>query len=221
MVSSDRPLRLAVLISGRGSNLQALAQAVADGRLNAQIVAVGCDRADAGGLRIAAEYAIPVVLRPRRDFPTRASFEAALFDQLAAYSPDWLVLAGFMRVLSAETVLRWSNRMINLHPSLLPLYPGLDTHARALAAGDAEHGASVHLVTPELDSGPVLAQVRLPIEGADDAERLAARLRPLEHRLLVAVCGWLASGRLVVGEAQIRFDGTALSAPLRLDEEDQ
>lgn len=193
-----------------------MARAIADGRVNAQIVAVGCDRADAGGLQIAADFGIPVVLTPRRDYASRDAFEAALFGQIAQYQPDWLVLAGFMRVLSADAVSRWSNRMINLHPSLLPLYPGLDTHARALAAGDAEHGASVHLVTPELDSGPVLAQVRLPIGAGDDAESLAARLQPLEHRLVVAVCDWLASGRLVVEADQIRFDGEAHTAPRQL-----
>lgn len=206
-----------MLISGRGSNLQALAQAIEEGRLHAQIVAVGCDRADAGGLQVAADHAIPVVLTPRRDYPDRAAFEAALFDRIAEYQPDWLVLAGFTRVLSADAVSRWALRMINLHPSLLPLYPGLNTHARALAAGDAEHGASVHLVTAQLDSGPVLAQVRLPVAASDDADALAARLQPLEHRLLVAVCGWLADGRLIIEADQIHFDREPLRAPVRLD----
>lgn len=209
--------RLAVLISGRGSNLQALCEAIAAGTLDAEIVAVGCDRADAPGLEIARKFGIPQVLVPRASCASRAEFESRLFTQLEGYAPDWLVLAGFMRVLSAQAVARWPARMINLHPSLLPRYPGLDTHARALAAGDREHGASVHLVTAELDGGPVLAQVRLKIQPDDNPERLAERLRPLEHRLLLWVCSLLVEGRLLAESEQILIDGEPLRAPLLLN----
>ncbi len=208
--------RLAVLISGRGSNLQALVSAIDAGELAAQIVAVGCDRADAAGIEIARAHDLPVVLRPRADFATREEFESALFAGIEQHRPDWVVLAGFMRVLSAQAVQRWEGRAINLHPSLLPLYPGLHTHARALEAGDKNHGASVHLVTAQLDGGPVIGQIQMRIEGADDADLLAERLRPLEHRLLLRVVALLVAGRLAASGNTLVLDGVPLLQPLQL-----
>jgi len=177
--------RLAILISGRGSNMLALANACADGRLDARVVGVIADRPDAAGLDAAARLGLPTEVVARRDHPDRAAFDRALGERLAALAPDRVALAGFMQVLGAELVDAWRGRMLNIHPSLLPRHPGLDTHARALAAGDTEHGASVHLVTPELDGGPVIAQVRVPVLADDTPRSLAARVLSEEHGLYV------------------------------------
>ncbi len=184
-----KAMRVAVLISGAGSTLRA----IVDAKLNIDIVAVLSDRADAAGLTFAQASGLSALCIQRRNYASKAAFEAALVEALDAVKPDLIVLAGFMRVLSADVVARFAGRMINLHPSLLPKYPGLDTHARALAAGDAEHGASVHWVTAELDGGPVIAQTRTPILLGDTAEMLSARLKPLEHDLVVSVLGNLVT----------------------------
>jgi phosphoribosylglycinamide formyltransferase-1 len=192
---------VAVLLSGRGSNLQALVEAIDDGRLPARIVAVGSDQPQAPGVHWARQRGMPVHVHPRADYANRQQFEQALFADLSAARPDWIVLAGFMRLLSPTCVRQWRGRMINLHPSLLPRHPGLDTHRRALEAGDAEHGASVHFVTEVLDGGPVIAQTSFALDPGLTAEQLAERLRPLEHQLLQQVVGWLVSGRVsLVGE---------------------
>lgn len=177
--------RLAILISGRGSNMLALARACADGRLDAHVVGVIADRPEAAGLVAAAELGLPTEVIERRAHPDRAAFDRALGERLEALSPDRVALAGFMQVLGTELVDTWQGRMLNIHPSLLPKYPGLDTHARALAAGDTEHGASVHVVTPELDGGPVVAQARVPVLAGDTPETLAARVLAEEHTLYV------------------------------------
>ena len=178
--------RLAILISGRGSNMSAIARACADGRLDARVVGVLSDRPEAAGLAAAEALGLSTEVVDRRAHPDRASFERALGERLAALAPDRVALAGFMRVLGPELVAAWEGRMLNIHPSLLPRHPGLDTHARALAAGDTEHGASVHLVTAELDAGPVLAQARVPVLPGDTVETLAARVLAEEHGLYVA-----------------------------------
>lgn len=179
-------LRVAVFASGRGSNLQALIDAQREQRLGgAQVVVVASDRRNAGAVRKAEAAGIATVVLDPRDYADRAGFDHALFDRVAAYRPDLIVLAGFMRILDPAAFAPWTGRMINIHPSLLPKYPGLHTHRRAIEAGDAEHGASVHQVTAELDGGPVIAQTRLPILPGDTPESLAARLLPLEHALLV------------------------------------
>ena len=149
--------RIAALISGRGSNLLAIDDACRDGRLDAEVVLVISNKPDAAGLALAAERGIQTQVVDHQAFSDRQAFDRAVGNALSAASPDWVVLAGFMRVLGAELVARWSGRMLNIHPSLLPRHPGLDTHQRVLDAGDAEHGASVHQVTPELDAGPVVA----------------------------------------------------------------
>ena len=187
--------RLAILISGRGSNMLAIARACTDGRLDARVVGVVGDRDDAAGLGAAAALGLPTRVVERRAFADRVAFERALGAQLDALRPDRVLLAGFMQVLGAELVEAWHGRMLNIHPSLLPRHPGLDTHARALAAGDAEHGASVHLVTAELDAGPVIAQARVPVLPHDTPETLAARVLAEEHTLYVtALARSLASG---------------------------
>lgn len=204
-------LRVAVLASGRGSNLQALI----DADLRIEIVLVASDRADAIALRIAEAAGIPTLALDPRGYATRASFDADLFARIAQAAPDLLVLAGFMRILDPAVLAPWSGRAINIHPSLLPKYRGLRTHERAIEARDAVHGASVHFVTAELDGGPVIAQVEIPLAAGDTPATLASRLLPHEHRLLVACVGLIAEGRIALEAGAVRFDGRALAAPLK------
>ncbi len=209
------PARLAVLASGRGSNLQAITAAIAAGQLDAQVVAVLSDKPDAPALlQVAAEQRWA---RSPKDFVDRAAFDAALGDALAGFAPDWVVCAGYMRILGQAFVARFDGRLVNIHPSLLPLYKGLHTHARALEAGDAEHGASVHFVVPELDAGTVLAQARVPVQTGDTAETLAQRVLAVEHPLLIASLALLVSGRVTEQAGQLQLDGHPLFSPLRLD----
>ena len=188
-------MRIAVLASGRGSNLKALIDAQRSGRLNAEIVVVASDKRRAGALQIAADAGIKTIALSPRDFDSRVAFDLALFARVAEYQPDLIVLAGYMRIVDRAALVAWPDRIINIHPSLLPKYPGLDTHQRAIDAGDAEHGASVHVVTADLDGGPVIAQTRLSIHSSDTPETLAARLLPLEHELLVSAVVKLAASR--------------------------
>lgn len=215
MATPPDPLRLAFLVSGRGSNLQAVLDAIAAEQLDARVVGVFSDRPDAAALQ-RVPPAMRWSARPR-SFPDRRAYEQALGDAVAATRPDWIVCAGYMRILGDAIVQRFAGRMLNIHPSLLPLYPGLDTHARAIAAGDAEHGASVHVVTHALDAGPLLAQVRIPMQPGDTPDTLAARLLPAEHRLLVAVLRLLATGRLRERDGKPVLDGHPLLNPLRLE----
>ncbi|MDZ4350110.1 MAG: phosphoribosylglycinamide formyltransferase [Xanthomonadaceae bacterium] len=214
-------IRIVVLASGQGSNLQALIDACARGQLAASIVGVFSDRASAAALGRAHKAGIPALAMAQADFPSRADFDRALFDRVEAERPDLIVLAGYMRIIDAEIVERNFPRMINLHPSLLPKYPGLRTHARALESGDREHGASIHLVTPELDAGPVLAQARIAVEPGEDADHLEARVRERERPLLVACVDLIARGRLRLTRAGPLLDQHPLTAPLRLSENDQ
>ncbi|MBB3778587.1 phosphoribosylglycinamide formyltransferase [Xanthomonas euroxanthea] len=211
-------LRLAVLASGRGSNLQAILDAIASGRLPAEVVGVFSDRPQAPALHKVDE-ALRWSASPR-DFADRTAFDAALGDAIAAARPDWVICAGYMRILGEPLVRRFAGRMLNIHPSLLPKYRGLHTHARALEAGDAEHGASVHLVVPELDAGTVIAQARVPVLPDDSAEQLAARVLAREHPLLLATLDLLASGRVDVRGDGVHIDGQCLFTPLRLESAD-
>ncbi|MEO8809904.1 MAG: phosphoribosylglycinamide formyltransferase [Rhodanobacter sp.] len=209
--------RVAVLASGRGSNLAALLVARERGELPVEFVLVGSDHANAGALRLAEAANIPTLALDPRGYADRRAYDLDLFARIAASGAEWLVLAGFMRVIDTEALLPWVGRIINIHPSLLPKYRGLHTHRRALQAGDTEHGASVHFVTAELDGGPVIAQARLAIEPGDDEQRLAQRLLALEHRLLPAVLGLLAVGRLQWQAGAVHRDGRPLTAPLSLN----
>ena len=213
----DDLLSIAVLASGRGSNLQALIRAQRSGELPVRFALVASDRATAPALGLAAEAGIPTLHLDPADFPSRRDYDLALFEQVAASGAQLLVLAGFMRILDADAVTPWRGRMINVHPSLLPKYRGLHTHRRALEAGDAEHGASVHFVTPELDGGPVIAQARIEVHADDSEESLATRLLPLEHRLLVAVVADIAAGRIRMQDGHVLVDAKPLEQPLRLD----
>jgi len=205
-----------VLASGRGSNFAALLAARDRGALPVEFVLVGSDKADAGALRLAEAAHIPTLALDPRSYASRRDFDLDLFGHISASGAEWLVLAGFMRIIDGEALAPWVGRMINIHPSLLPKYRGLHTHRRALEAGDHEHGASVHFVTAELDGGPVIAQARLPIQPDDDEQQLAQRLLPLEHRLLPAVLELLVEQRLQWRDHAAWFDGRRLDPPLRL-----
>ena len=190
--------RVAVLISGRGSNMSALLEAASAPTYPAEIVLVVSNQPDAAGLQAATERGIRTAVVGHKDFPTKIAFEAALEAELRAAAVDLVCLAGFMRLLTPEFVGRWRNRVLNIHPSLLPEFPGLDTHARALAAGARHHGATVHFVTAETDSGPVVAQSALKVRPDDTAESLAARVLALEHRLYPEALRQVASGEVTV-----------------------
>lgn len=210
-------MRIAILASGRGSNLQALIDARADGRLPVEFVGVFSDRPAAMALERARAAGIPAqAIRPR-DFASREAFDESFFNAVGQVQPDLIVCAGYMRLISEAAVLRFPGRMINIHPSLLPKYPGLDTHARAIAAGEREHGASVHYVIPALDAGPVIAQAAVLVLAEDTPERLAARVQDREHPLLVACVAWIAAGRLRQAGDRVLLDGMPLVAPLQLD----
>lgn len=213
--ASRAKARLAVLASGRGSNLRALLDAIAAGSLPAEVVGVFSDKPAAAALTMVPE-ARRWSARPR-DHADREAFDAALANAVAAVSPDWVVCAGYMRILGTGFIARFAGRLLNIHPSLLPRHRGLHTHAAALDAGDAEHGASVHFVTPELDAGAVIAQARLPVRADDTPDTLAERLLPLEHRLLVAAVGLAATGRLAERGDKAWLDGQELFSPLCLD----
>lgn len=210
---------IAVLASGRGSNLGALIEAQAAGTLPIHIVLVAGDRADAFAFERAREAGIATFALNPKDFTDRAAFDAALFARVAEARPALVVLAGYMRVIDAEVVREFAGRMINIHPSLLPRYRGLHTHRRALEAGDAVHGASVHYVTAELDGGPTIAQAEIPVHSGDTPESLAERLLEQEHRLLVACIGLIATGRILLSGDRVVYEGTTLAAPLRLREQ--
>jgi phosphoribosylglycinamide formyltransferase 1 len=206
-----------ILISGRGSNMQAIVEQSRRGELHADVRAVISDRPAAPGLAIARELGIDAgALRPG-EFPTRAAYDAALGELIARWSPDVVVLAGFMRILSPDLVARFAGKMLNIHPSLLPKYPGLHTHQRALAAGDTEHGASVHFVTEELDGGPVILQSRVKILPGDDEAALSARVQRQEHRIYPEALKWLAEGRVALRAGRPWFDGEPLTEPVMID----
>ncbi|WP_305804371.1 phosphoribosylglycinamide formyltransferase [Stenotrophomonas sp. YIM B06876] len=207
--------RIAVLASGRGSNLQCLLDGIAAGTLPAQIAGVFSDRPDAAALLKVAP-AQRWACTPNQ-FADRAAFDRALADAVAASQPDWIVCAGYMRILGTAFVERFHGRLVNIHPSLLPRHKGLHTHARALEAGDTEHGASVHFVVPELDAGSVIAQAPVPVQAGDSADTLAQRVLQVEHPLLLATVRLLVSGRIAERQGQVLLDGQPLFKPLHLD----
>ena len=206
-----------VLLSGRGSNFQALLRAIGNGTLPAEIRAVISNRPDAAGLASAAQAGIPTAVVDHRLYPDRESCDAALQASIDTHDPGLVVLAGFMRILTPAFVRHYEGRLINIHPSLLPRFRGLDTHARALREGVTEHGASVHFVTEELDGGPVILQARVPVHPGDSAELLAERVLKEEHRLYPAAVRLLATGRITWKDHQPRLDGVPLEHPLLLD----
>jgi phosphoribosylglycinamide formyltransferase 1 len=206
--------RLAVLISGRGSNMMAIARHCADGRIAARIARVIADRPDAAGLAGAAQMHLPTAIVARDAYPDREHFEAALGEQLDSCAAGLVVLAGFMRVLSAAFTARYAGRLMNIHPSLLPAHRGLHTHRRVLEAGEPRHGASVHFVTSEVDGGPVILQAQVPVLPGDTEQSLAARVLEREHVIFPQAIGWYADGRLKQQGAFFVLDGQIHSAPI-------
>jgi phosphoribosylglycinamide formyltransferase-1 len=213
-MSAHTALPLAVLISGRGSNMVAIAQACAQGRIDAHINQVISDQPEAAGIARAQELGLATRVITRAQFADAEAFESALLGALAQQAHELVVLAGFMRILSPQFVARYAGRMLNIHPSLLPRYRGLDTHRRVLAAGDAQHGASVHFVTAELDSGPIILQSRIPVLPGDTETTLAERVHASEHVIYPKVIGWVAQQRLVFKEGRAWFDGEPLEEPM-------
>jgi phosphoribosylglycinamide formyltransferase-1 len=213
---SDAAARLpiVVLISGTGSNLRAIADQARAGSLPVEIRAVVSDRAEAAGLAWAADAGIATVALSPRTFADRAAYDRELATQVERFRPGLVVLAGFMRILGDEFVDRFAGRLLNIHPSLLPKYRGLHTHRRALEAGDREHGASVHFVTRELDGGPVVLQVRVPVRDGDDEATLATRVLAEEHRIYPECIGWFATGRLQMRDGVVLLDGCRLESPV-------
>lgn len=204
--------RLAILISGRGSNLQAFIDACARGDLAAHIGLVISNNPGAAGLQRAHEAGVSTRCIDHRDYTSRESFDAALLAQLRACDADLVVLAGFMRILTPVLIEPFLGRLLNIHPSLLPKYPGLHTHQRALDAGDAEAGATVHFVTPELDGGPPVLQARAPVLPGDTAATLAARVAGLEHVIYPMAVRWHCEGRLRLAKNHAMLDGRPIPA---------
>ncbi|MBS0212509.1 MAG: phosphoribosylglycinamide formyltransferase [Proteobacteria bacterium] len=218
-MADSRSYRLAVLASGRGSNLQALLDAAPDSGY--VIAGVFSDRANAQALDRARTAGVPALALDPKAHATREDFDAALFDSIDAAAPDLVVCAGYLRILTHAAVARFEGRIINIHPSLLPKFPGLRTHARALADGETEHGASVHYVIPALDAGPIIAQARVPVLPGDTPATLSERVLAREHPLLVACVHWLAAGRLLQNGSAVLLDSRPLAAPLLLGADDQ
>ena len=207
--------RITVLISGRGSNLAALIEAANAGTIDGAVTHVISNRPDAGGLAHAQRNGIATTVVDHRAFATRDEFDAALADAIDASEPELIVLAGFMRILGAAFVHRYAGRMLNIHPSLLPAYPGTGTHGRALADRATRHGCTVHLVTPDVDGGPIVAQSEVPVLSGDDPTTLAARVLEAEHRLLPQVVGWFCAGRIDVDGDRVRITAPRPDAPRR------
>jgi phosphoribosylglycinamide formyltransferase-1 len=201
---------IVVLISGNGSNLQALIDASAQGGYS--ISAVISNKADAFGLIRAQQAGIPTRIIKHLDYPDRETFDQRLLEEIDGFAPDLLVLAGFMRILSARFVQHYAGRILNIHPSLLPHYRGTQTHERVLAAGEKEHGVSVHFVTEELDGGPVILQAVVPVLSEDTRAELAARVSRQEHRIYPQAVSWFAAGRLCMREGAAWLDGVPLAA---------
>jgi len=204
--------QLAVLISGSGTNLQAIMDAQKAGTLDAEIAVVFSNRANAAGLERAAQAGIPTASLDHRDYPNREQFDQAMIEVLTPYAPDTVVLAGFMRILSAVFVRHYAGQLINIHPSLLPKYRGLNTHARALEAGDSEHGCSIHFVTEELDGGPLIAQAPIAVHANDTVDSLSKRVQQREHLLYPQVLQWRAQDRLALTDNGVVLDGKPLPA---------
>ena len=208
------PLQLAILISGRGSNMAAIARACLAGEINARPKVVISDVPDVAGLAVARDLGIEALAVPWQGAGNRAAFERGLAAEIDGHGADLVVLAGFMRILSPEFATRYAGRMLNIHPSLLPKYTGLHTHRRVLAAGDREHGASIHFVTAELDGGPLILQSKVPVLSGDTEATVSARVQATEHIIYPRVIGMIADGRLTWDTGRVRLDGRLLDAPL-------
>jgi len=210
----NKPLPVVVLISGRGSNLEAILDAIDDGKLPVEIRAVISNRPDAAGLKRPALTGIRTIVIDHACYASRCAFETVLQATIDAFEPGLVVLAGFMRILAPEFVTHFRGRIMNIHPSLLPEFPGLNTHQRVLDAGRRESGATVHFVTPEMDGGPAILQARVPVLATDDAGLLAGRILEQEHRILPMAIRWFAEGRLRLDPTGVvTLDGAPLKSP--------
>lgn len=212
---------IVILISGRGSNMESLLAAVASGALPVRIAGVLSNRPDAKGLATAAAHGVPTAVVDHKQFPDREAFDAAMAAAIDRFAPDLVVLAGFMRILTEGFVRHYAGRLVNIHPSLLPSFPGLHTHRRALEAGVRIHGCTVHFVTPALDHGPVIVQAAVPVLDADDEASLAARVLAQEHQVYPQAVRWFAEDRLRLVDGRVVFDAPqdaagTLIAPLAL-----
>lgn len=215
--AAGAPLPVVILISGRGSNMQAIAERASSGALPIDIRAVISDKSAAPGLQVAQSLGLTTrVLQPQQ-FADRASYDLALADLIATFEPGLVVLAGFMRILTAGFIDRFADRILNIHPSLLPKYRGLHTHRRALEAKDCEHGVSVHFVTLELDGGPVIMQSCIEVRADDTEASLSARVQRQEHSIYAQTIELYARGRLVLRDGRAWLDGEALSNPIRIE----
>jgi phosphoribosylglycinamide formyltransferase-1 len=204
-------LKIVILLSGSGSNLQAFIDAINAQKLNAKIAAVISNKADAYGLQRAQQHNIPTEILSHKNFTDRESFDAGLMSLIDPYQPDLIVLAGFMRILTPAFVQHYRGRLINIHPSLLPKYPGLHTHQRAIDAGDSHGGATVHFVTEELDGGPAILQAPVAIIAGDNGEALASRVLSVEHQIYPQAAQWFAEGRIALRDHHAFLDGKLLS----------
>ncbi|WP_147199159.1 phosphoribosylglycinamide formyltransferase [Pantoea sp. MBD-2R] len=202
--------RLVVLISGQGSNLQAILEACQQQRIHGSVAAVFSNKAEAYGLTRAREAGVAAHALSAADFADREAFDRQLMLEIDAYAPDLVVLAGYMRILSPAFVARYAGRMLNIHPSLLPKYPGLHTHRQAIENGDDEHGTSVHFVTEQLDGGPVILQAKVPIFAGDTEEDVTERVQHQEHAIYPLVVSWYLEGRVVMRDGAAWLDGKEL-----------
>ena len=218
-MSSQEKLPIVVLLSGSGSNLQAIIDAALAGRLDVEIRAVISNKAAAYGLQRAQQAGIETRVLEHTAFDSRETFDQAMMQLIDTYQPGLVVLAGFMRILSDAFVDHYHGRLLNIHPSLLPKYQGLNTHQRAIDAGDSEAGASVHFVSPELDGGPVIMQASVPLQAGDDAESLAQRVLGVEHRLYPQAIQMFATGEIEQRDNQVFYKGQPLNQPLSLNPE--
>lgn len=203
---------IVVLISGNGSNLQAVIDACKQKQINGTIRAVFSNKADAFGLERARDAHIPAHALEASQFASREAFDRELMQEIDAYAPDVVVLAGYMRILSPAFVSHYSGRLLNIHPSLLPKYPGLHTHRQVLENGDEEHGTSVHFVTDELDGGPVILQAKIPVFDGDDEDDITERVQSQEHAIYPLVVSWFVDGRLEMRDNAAWLDGVKLPA---------
>lgn len=220
MTTALSPLPVVILISGRGSNLQSIIDAVAEKRLTVEIRAVISNRPAAEGLQRAREAGIAVAVIDHAQFPDRAAFDQALLSCIERFQPKLVVLAGFMRILTAGFVRHYQGRMLNVHPSLLPAFPGMDTHRRALEAGCNQHGASIHFVTEAVDGGPVVLQAQVAVQAGDTVATLAARVLKQEHRLYPQAIRWFAEQRLQLDcNGHATLDGKILNEPVVVAQE--
>lgn len=208
------PCKTAILISGSGTNLQAFIDAVQGGDLDLELSVVFSNNPNAYGLERAETAGIPTACIQHADFPDRESFDRAVITELDRFAPDLLILAGFMRILTPAFVAHYAGKILNVHPALLPLYPGLNTHQRVLDAGDQWHGSTVHFVTEKLDAGPRILQGRLAVIPGESAAELEKRVQALEHQIYPTAAGWVGSGKIVYRDGETWIDGSRSDEPV-------